>query len=207
MKIFYNTLCLFIIISWSLIPLTQSIAEDLTFDSFEAAEAAAKKRAEEYQKKMQEHLRNVNDQWEKQQKDLGSDASTPDISKITTRQDSQQTSETEEGRKLEDAVTSSVNKLKDEMISKAGPSSTGFAGGAAGYQWSVKFKNGRYVLSDSYNEAEFTTGKKSSAPETPASTGTSTDQALAPKPAAPQPSKTTPPEPSSENLAAKPNRL
>ncbi|MDD3148837.1 MAG: hypothetical protein PHD82_16195 [Candidatus Riflebacteria bacterium] len=135
-------------------------ADDMTFDSFEAAEAAAKKRADDYQQRMQEHIKSINEDWEKQQKDLGSDSSSPDITKITTRADGQKTSDTDAGKSLEDAVNSSVNKMKDEMISKATPGSTGFAGGAAGYQWSVKFKNGKYVLSDSYNEAEFNTGKK-----------------------------------------------
>lgn len=138
----------------------RSFAADITFDSFEAAEAAAKKRAEEYQKKMQEHIKSVNEQWEKQQKDLGADSSSPDISKITTRQDGQKSSDTDASKSLEDAVNSSINRMKDEMVSKAGPTSTGFAGGSAGYQWSVKFKDGKYVLSDSYNEAEFNTGKK-----------------------------------------------
>lgn len=143
------------------------LAADITFDSFEAAEAAAKKRAEEYQKKMQEHIKNVNEQWEKQQKDLGADSSSPDISKITTRQDGQKSSDSDASNSLENAVNSSINRMKDEMVSKAGPTSTGFAGGAAGYQWSVKFKDGKYVLSDSYNEAEFNTGKKKEA-EAPA---------------------------------------
>ncbi len=145
----------------------KALAADITFDSFEAAEAAAKKRAEEYQKKMQEHIKNVNEQWEKQQKDLGADSSSPDISKITTRQDGQKSSDTDASKSLENAVNSSINRMKDEMVSKAGPTSTGFAGGSAGYQWSVKFKDGKYVLSDSYNEAEFNTGKKKEA-EAPA---------------------------------------
>lgn len=151
-----------------------ALAADITFDSFEAAEAAAKKRAEEYQKKMQEHIKSVNEQWEKQQKDLGADSSSPDISKITTRQDGQKSSDTDASKSLEGAVNSSINRLKDEMVSKAGPTSTGFAGGAAGYQWSVKFKDGKYVLSDSYNEAEFNTGKKKET-EAPAPTPVQTE--------------------------------
>ncbi len=146
---------------------TPVIAGDITFDSFEAAEAAAKKRADEYQQRMQEHIKSINDDWEKQQKDLGSDSSSPDITKITTKADGQKSSDTDASKSMEDAVNSSVNKLKNDMISKAAPGSTGFAGGAAGYQWSVKFKNGKYVLSDSYNEAEFNTGKKKET-ETPA---------------------------------------
>jgi hypothetical protein len=46
------------------------------------------------------------------------------------------------------------------MINQATPNTTGFAGGGAGYQWSVKIKDGKYVLSDSYNEADFGTGDK-----------------------------------------------
>ena len=88
-----------------------ALAADITFDSFEAAEAAAKKRAEEYQKKMQEHIKSVNEQWEKQQKDLGADSSSPDISKITTRQDGQKSSDTDASKSLEGAVNSSINRL------------------------------------------------------------------------------------------------
>lgn len=155
-----TALCLMLLIAPVAPVVGPVFSGDLTFDSFEAAEAAAKKRADDYQKKMQEHIKNVNDQWEKQQKDLGSDASTPDIGKITTREDGQKSSDNDASKSLEDAVSSSVNKLKDDMVNSASPNSTGFAGGAAGYQWSVKFKGGKYVLSDSYNEAEFNTGKK-----------------------------------------------
>lgn len=205
MKIFYKALCLSLVVFGLLHCNGLAKAADMSFDSFEAAEAAAKKRAEEYQKKMQEHLKNVNEQWEKQQKDLGSDSSSPDIGKITTRQDGQQSSETEEGKKLEDAVTSSVNKLKDEMMNKASPSSTGFAGGAAGYQWSVKFKNGKYVLSDSYNEAEFSTGKKTTPPTTPAASGEA-DKITAKEPTTSPPAKTaqTSPAPPEGTIATKP---
>ncbi len=173
---------------------TPVLAGDLSFDSFEAAEAAAKKRADEYQKRMEEHIKSVNDQWEKQQKDLGSDASSPDISKITTSSDGQKSSDTDASKSMEDAVNSSVNKLKDEMINKAGPNSTGFAGGAAGYQWSVKFKNGKYVLSDSYNEAEFNTGKKKEEPaatpaKEPAKEGGDDDQETAPVETVEKPAK------------------
>jgi hypothetical protein len=135
-------------------------ADDLTFDSFEEAEAAAKKRAAEYEKKMDEHLKQVQKDWEKQQKDLGESDASPDITKITTSSDGQKTSDSDASKNMEDAVTSSVNDLKDMMINSATPNTTGFAGGGAGYQWSVKYKNGKYVLSDSYNEAAFGTGDK-----------------------------------------------
>jgi hypothetical protein len=108
------------------------LADDITFDSFEAAESAAKKRAQEYQKKMDDHIQNINQKWEQQQKDLGADSSSPDITQITTRSDGQKTSDTDAGKELESAVNSSVNQLKDSMISSAGPNSTGFAGGGAG---------------------------------------------------------------------------
>lgn len=168
-------------------------AGDLSFESFEAAEAAAKKRAQDYQQKMDEHIQNINQKWEQQQKDLGADSSSPDITKITSRADGQQSSDNQASKDMENAVNSSVNKLKDSMISSAGPNSTGFAGGGAGYQWSVKFKDGKYVLSDSYNEAEFNTGDKKekgssnpakpSQPSTPAKTGQNNDnKAVATKP-------------------------
>ena len=179
-------------------------AADLTFESFEAAEAAAKKRADEYQKRMEEHIKSVNEDWEKQQKDLGSDASSPDITNITTRNDGQKSSDTEAGKSMENAVNSSVNKLKDEMISKASPNTTGFAGGAAGYQWSVKFKNGKYVLSDSYNEAEFNTGKKKepapvAPPAAPADEDAGEDQDTA------ETAKTPDAEPTEPAVAANPD--
>ncbi|GAB4272058.1 MAG: hypothetical protein Kow0029_10340 [Candidatus Rifleibacteriota bacterium] len=144
-------------------------ADDLTFNSFEEAEAAAKKRAEEYNKRMNEHMQKIQSDWEKQQKDLGESGASPDITKITSSSDGQKTSDTEASKNLEDAVNSSVNRLKDTMISQAGPNTTGFAGGGAGYQWSIKFKNGKYVLSDSYNEAAFGTGDKRDTPPEPAS--------------------------------------
>lgn len=184
-------------------------AGDLSFESFEAAEAAAKKRAQDYQQKMDEHIQNINQKWEQQQKDLGADSSSPDITKITSRSDGQQSSDNEASKGMENAVNSSVNKLKDSMISSAGPNSTGFAGGGAGYQWSVKFKDGKYVLSDSYNEAEFNTGDKKdkgssepakpSQPSTPAKTGQSGDnKAVATKPDA------TPDSDSSDAAPAQP---
>ncbi|EKD82050.1 MAG: hypothetical protein ACD_39C01503G0001, partial [uncultured bacterium] len=120
---------------------------------------------------MDEHMKNIQEDWEQQQKDLGSDNSSPDITKITSRNDGQKSSDTDAANNMENAVNSSVNKLKDTMVNTAGPNSTGFAGGGAGYQWSVKYVGGKYVLSDSYNEAEFNTGKKK---EKPAATTTPT---------------------------------
>ena len=142
----------------------QVTAADIEFGSFEAAESAAQKRAQEYKQKMDEHMKNIQEDWEDQQKDLGSDNSNPDITKITSRSDGQKSSDTDAANSMENAVNSSVNKLKETMVSTAGPNSTGFAGGGAGYQWSVKYVGGKYVLSDSYNEADFNTGKKKDKP-------------------------------------------
>ena len=58
-------------------------ADDLEFESFEEAEAAAQRRAKEYDQKMNEHLQKVHKDWEKQQKDLGESDASPDITKIT----------------------------------------------------------------------------------------------------------------------------
>lgn len=146
---------LLLLTNFSILP-----AADLEFDSFAEAEAAAKKRAEEYQKKMDEHLKEVKDNWEKQQKDLGESGNTPDITEITSSSDGHKSSDSDAQQNMEDAVNSSVNNMKDMMIKSATPNTTGFAGGGAGYQWSVKFVNGKYILSDSYNEASFGTGDK-----------------------------------------------
>jgi hypothetical protein len=146
---------LLLLANFSILP-----AADLEFDSFAEAEAAAKKRAEEYQKKMDEHLKEVKENWEKQQKDLGESGNTPDITDITSSSDGNKSSDSDAQKNMEDAVNSSVNKMKDMMIKSATPNTTGFAGGGAGYQWSVKFVNGKYILSDSYNEAAFGTGDK-----------------------------------------------
>ncbi len=167
---------------------TLTLAEDLEFESFEAAEKAAQVRSSEYDKKMKDHLKEVEDNWEKQQNDIGENE-TPDVSKISENSSSTSTSDNEAAKSMNTAVNDSINKLKNTMINQATPGSTGFAGGAAGYQWSIKFKDGKYVLSDSYSEADFNTGKEKAAstaatppttpttvvtPDAPSSTG-STD--------------------------------
>ena len=137
-------------------------AEDMVFDSFEEAEKAAKERAAVYKKRIQEHLDDVNNKWEKQQNEIGD--STPDISDITETSDSNKTSASAGSNKLENSVNDSINRMKNVMVNSATPQTTGFAGGAAGYQYSVKCKNGKYVLSDSYNEADFFSGNKKEQP-------------------------------------------
>jgi len=159
-----NLLLVFLLILLVFPALSTVCAADLEFDSFEAAEAASQKRSQEYKQKMDEHMKNMQDEWEQQQKDLGSDNSSPDISKITSSSDGQKSSDTDAAAGMENAVNSSVNNLKNTMINTAGPNSTGFAGAGAGYQWSVKYVGGKYVLSDSYNEADFNTGKKKPKP-------------------------------------------
>lgn len=185
-------LIIFLLTSLLLLPTMGALfADDLSFNSFEEAEAAAQKRSAEYNKKMDEHLKKVNEDWEKQQKDLGESGASPDITDITSSSDGEKSSNNEASGKMEDAVNSSVNNLKDTMINSAAPNTTGFAGGGAGYQWKVKFKNGKYVLSDSYNEAAFGTGdKKDKDPEPkppePADEGSGadddSDSAIASKP-------------------------
>ncbi|MEW6708928.1 MAG: hypothetical protein AB1403_03825 [Candidatus Riflebacteria bacterium] len=155
-KIYFLILSALLVLSCS----NLILADDIEFSSFEEAEAAAKRRAAEYQKKMDEHLKQVQSDWEKQQKDLGESGASPDITKITSSSDGNKSSDTDAQKNMENAVNSSVNKMKDMMVTSATPNTTGFAGGGAGYQWSVKFKNGKYVLSDSYNEAAFGTGDK-----------------------------------------------
>lgn len=191
-------------------------AGDLEFDSFEAAEKASQKRAQEYQKKMDDHMQNIQNEWEQQQKDLGSDASNPDITKITSSSDGQRSSDTEAADGMKNAVDSSVNNLKNTMINTAGPNSTGFAGGGAGYQWKVKYVGGKYVLSDSYNEADFNTGKKkdtpaASKPATPpkeadasnSKTTVANKTSEKPETAGTQPA-TTPSEPATSEIAKAP---
>ncbi|PKL44688.1 MAG: hypothetical protein CVV41_04800 [Candidatus Riflebacteria bacterium HGW-Riflebacteria-1] len=164
-----NLLLVFLVLTLVFPAINQAIAANIEFESFEAAESAAQKRATEYKQKMDEHMKNIQQEWEEQQRDLGSDGSNPDITKITSRSDGQKSSDTDAADNMANAVNSSVNNLKETMISTAGPNSTGFAGGGAGYQWSVKYVGGKYVLSDSYNEADFNTGKKKDkpAPTTP----------------------------------------
>ncbi|HAE41083.1 MAG TPA: hypothetical protein DCG57_20985 [Candidatus Riflebacteria bacterium] len=166
-----NLLLVFLVLTLVFPAINQAIAANIEFESFEAAESAAQKRSTEYKQKMDEHMKNIQQEWEEQQRDLGSDGSNPDITKITSRSDGQKSSDTDAADNMANAVNSSVNKLKETMISTAGPNSTGFAGGGAGYQWSVKYVGGKYVLSDSYNEADFNTGKKKDkpAPTTPTS--------------------------------------
>ncbi len=172
----------FLILSALLVVLSCSnliLADDIEFSSFEEAEAAAKRRAAEYQKKMDEHLKQIQSDWEKQQKDLGESGASPDITKITSSSDGNKSSDNDAQKKMENAVNTSVNKMKDMMITSATPNTTGFAGGGAGYQWSVKFKNGKYVLSDSYNEAAFGTGdkkEKDPEPDEPEAKGSDEDE-------------------------------
>lgn len=132
-------------------------AEDLVFDSFAEAEKAAEIRAAEYDKRMKEHIASVNKAWEKQKADLG-EGSNYDITKITDTRTTEQTSENEENTKLQGQVTQSINDLKKQMIAAATANTVGFAGAAAAYSWRVEFKDGKYVLSDTYDQAMFVTG-------------------------------------------------
>lgn len=132
-------------------------ADDLVFDSFEEAQKAAEKRGAEYDKRMAEHNSSIHGAWERQKNDLGDNA-TCDISKITETRTTEQTSENAENKKLQDSVTNSINDLKQQMINTASANTVGFAGASAAYRWSVEYKEGKYVLSDTYDEAMFVSG-------------------------------------------------
>lgn len=133
-------------------------AADLTFDSFEEAEKAAEQREAEYNKRMQEQVSKVDGAWEKQKSDIG-EGSTLDITKITETRNTEMTSENEQNTQLQQSVTDSINGLKQQMVNSVNSNTVGFAGASAAYSWSVKCKDGKYILSDSYDEAFFVSGK------------------------------------------------
>jgi hypothetical protein len=60
---------------------------------------------------------------------------------------------------MQNAVGSSIDSMKQSLINNATANTIGFAGAAAGYTWKVKFVNGKYVLSDSYDQAFFVSGR------------------------------------------------
>ena len=146
----------FLLIIFSCI-LSMSFADDIIFDSFEEAQKAAEIREKEYERRMAEHQAQINGAWEKQKADLGEDA-TYDISKITETRTTEQTSENAENTKLQNSVTESINGLKQQMVNTATANTVGFAGASAAYSWRVEYKNGKYVLSDTYDEAMFVSG-------------------------------------------------
>lgn len=137
--------------------LSITYADDIIFDSFEEAQKAAEIRGKEYEKRMAEHIAQVNGAWEKQKADLGEDA-TYDISKITETRTTEQTSENAENTKLQNSVTDSINGLKQQMVNATNANTVGFAGASVAYSWRVEYKNGKYVLSDTYDEAMFVSG-------------------------------------------------
>ena len=137
--------------------ISMSYADDLIFDSFEEAQKAAEIREKEFEKRMAEHQAQINGAWEKQKSDLGEDT-TCDISKITETRTTEQSSESAENTKLQNSVTESINGLKQQMINAANANTVGFAGASAAYSWRVEYKNGKYVLSDTYDEAMFVSG-------------------------------------------------
>ncbi|MBP5470671.1 MAG: hypothetical protein J6Z11_15675, partial [Candidatus Riflebacteria bacterium] len=149
-------------------------AEDLVFDSFEEAAKAATERAAEYDRRMEEHVAKVNNAWEKQNSDLG-DKGNLDIAKITETRETEQTSEKEEHTKLQDSVTDTINGLKDQMVNTASANTVGFAGAAAAYSWKVKYVDGKYVLSDTYDQAFFVSGNSGNTNET-TTTGNNPDK-------------------------------
>lgn len=144
---------------------TTVFADDLIFDSFEEAEKAALARGAEYEKRMKEHVATVNNAWEDQKGDIGTN-SNPDLSKITETRHTEQSSESEANTKLQNSVTESINGLKQQMINTATANTVGFAGASAAYSWSVTCKNGKYVLQDTYDQAFFKSGASGNTTET-----------------------------------------
>ena len=145
--------------------LTTLYADDLIFDSFQEAAQAAKQRAAEYDKRMKEHVAQVEGAWEKQNSDVGENA-TLDIGKITETRQTEQTSSNDRNQKLQDSVTDSINGLKQQMVNTASANTVGFAGAAAAYSWEVKKVNGKWVLSDTYDQAFFVSGKSGNTSQT-----------------------------------------
>ena len=145
--------------------LTTLYADDLIFDSFEEAAKAAKERAAEYDKRMKEPVAQVNGAWEKQNSDVG-EGSTLDIGKITETRQTEQTSENAENKKLQDSVTNSINNLKQHMVNTASANTVGFAGASAAYSWRVKQVDGKWVLSDTYDQAFFVSGNSGNTTQT-----------------------------------------
>jgi hypothetical protein len=152
-----GNLCKFVLFALFSSFLSMTYADDIAFDSFEEAQKAAEIREKEYDKRMAEHQAQINGAWEKQKADLGEDA-TYDISKITETRTTEQTSENAENTKLQNSVTDSINGLKQQMINTASANTVGFAGASAAYSWRVEYKNGKYILSDTYDEAMFVSG-------------------------------------------------
>ena len=152
-----GSVCKFVLFALFSSFLSMTYADDIIFDSFEEAQKAAEIREKEYEKRMAEPQAQINRAWEKQKADLGEDA-TYDISKITETRTTEQTSENAENTKLQNSVTDSINGLKQQMINTASANTVGFAGASAAYSWRVEYKNGKYILSDTYDEAMFVSG-------------------------------------------------
>jgi hypothetical protein len=147
-----------VVIALLLTGFTAVYAEDLIFNSFEEAQKAAEQRSAEYDRRMAEHVATVDKAWEKQNTDIGENTNL-DLSKISESRETEQTAENERNSRLQDNVTNSINTMKQQMINTASANTVGFAGAAAGYSWKVSYKDGKYVLSDTYDQAFFVSGR------------------------------------------------
>lgn len=196
-----------LLISFLFCCLIPSTAGDLIFDSFEEAKAAADRRSDEYDRRMQEHMDQVMRDWERQQADLAESGAIPDITDITSRSDTGRTSDSSSADRMQDRVTGSVNDLQELLSRTAGANCLGFAGGGAGYQWSVVVRGDKFVLQDSYDEAAFHTGDRREQGEREASGEGSAEVDVAatadPDPE-PEPAPVRP-EPSPQDRAADPS--
>lgn len=148
---------------------TALFADDLEFDSFEEAKQAAEKRGEEYDKKMLEYVTLTQD-WST---DDGSKVNSSNPKEIIDHRYDEGSVGTDAGQGLKSDTEDRINQLKDRLINTG---SNCVAGATAAYQWSVKYVNGKFVLSDSYSAASFNTG----ATDAPAKTEPNTNVATKP---------------------------
>lgn len=144
----------------SLTPSAQ--ADELVFNSAEEARAAAKKRAQEYDAKMKEYLSSEKSKWEKEQ---ASNSGPVDIEKLTKITYDEGDTQTEEGKALSESTGNRLDELKDQSLNNASENSVAMMAATAGYQWKIKVKDGKYVLTDSFSAASFQTGNNT--PENP----------------------------------------
>ncbi|NLM17789.1 MAG: hypothetical protein GX221_08750 [Candidatus Riflebacteria bacterium] len=139
---------------------TGAYAVELEFDSFEEARAAAEKRRAEYDKRMHEYVEQEIAAWREQQKNVGKDGVSGDISKVDEKYSS--TSDgSETAQQLSDKVKESLATMR-EGFKATSAHTAGHAAAAAGYTIKISQdpKTGKFVIKDSFDEGAFGTGLK-----------------------------------------------
>ncbi len=121
---------------------------DLEFDTFEEAKRAADKRGAEYDSKMREYVE-TKKRWEN---DNGSRINTSNPKEIVDHSYNEGNIGSDAGQNLQKDTEQRISDLKDKMLDTG---ANMVAGATAAYQWSVEYKNGRWVLSDSFSAASF----------------------------------------------------